>query len=209
MTTEISVKLEAIIERRNPTSNYHRRCMAILDNALPQELLDELDKRLVVVEAAAEHEKPIVNGHAALIMLSSRILVMVSCDEWDKDAWHQAILTQNLQAIQEHLNRISEDSRHLMLGQSVAAFLWQNVYFDAIYGAKQSTTDTTITEHNVPYYLEILFAHIENSLQALFQYLSDPEGQLPQNYVGILIPIVEDAIEAIIREATQGDWQSE
>ena len=28
--------LESIIERRNPGSDYHRHCMAILDDALPR-----------------------------------------------------------------------------------------------------------------------------------------------------------------------------
>ena len=201
METTNSGVLESIIERRKPESEYHRRCMQVLDNTLPQDILNGL--QLAVIEAAAEEEKQVNNGHAALVTLGAGILAVIACDKWDADGWQDAVLTRNIPTLEQHLALIADSKQYDKLNRAVIEFLWQNVYFDAIQGVRQAETkgaaDQTV---NITYYLGLFFGHTERTLGIIFDYLTDTQGRMPRASAEVVIPAIADAIETIIREAT-------
>ena len=188
--------LQSIIERCNPNSIYHAKCVGVLDRALPTEVLDELRTKVVIIEAAAEETKPLKNAHASLIMLTARLLAYIGLDIWDRDSWVQGIVDRNLNVINSHLNRIPDSEEYAHLRRAITSLLWQSVYFDAIQGAR-----TYETPHNLDYYLDAFLDHTQVSLASFFLFLSDSSGRLSHTYAEMYLSIVEDAIEDIIREA--------
>ena len=203
MASEQSIgALEAIIERRSPNAFYHRWCMRILDTALPKGLLDVLP--LAVIEAAAEEEKDSLGMHVALAGLSARILYMMKCDMWEQDEWAAALVANNMYAIQSHHAAISDSKQYDLLAQSVNGLLWQNVYRDALEASllRQQDDDGNDSQSNATYYLSALFNFSERTLLALFAYMTNAEGQLPPPTSELIQPLVEETIEAIVRDAT-------
>ena len=81
--------LESIIERRNPDSDYHRQCMAILDNTLPKELLAELSQSAgLSLRRRQKHEKQRLNTGTGRLFIAQCAYppCNVACDpKWNAD----------------------------------------------------------------------------------------------------------------------------